>query len=213
MNSTAPATGPAARPGSSRPGVLRPVTAVLRAPFTRRAWAEFGYAIIGLPLAIAGFAFTVATLAAGAALTLTVIGILVGLTLVAVSSLGARSLGGVNRGLARRLLGVRVAAPPPFRPQPGLIAWVRSALTDAAGWRARAYLVLKLPVSVLSGFVAAYFWLGGLVYLTYPLWWQIFHQVAVHVDGVTQPEPSHQPGPVRQRPYPDVARHLPGDPR
>lgn len=195
MSGTAPATGPATRPGGSRPGVPRPVAAVLRAPFTRRARAELGYAIIGLPLAIAGFAFTVATLAAGAALTLTVIGILVGLPLVAVSSLGARGLGGVNRGLARRLLGVRVAAPPPFRPQPGLIVWVRSALTDAAGWRARAYLVLKLPVSVLSGFVAAYFWLGGLAYLTYPLWWQIFHRVAVHVNGVTQPDPVTNPGP------------------
>ena len=73
--------------------------------------------------------------------------------------------------------------------------WVRSALTDAVGWRARAYLVLKLPVSVLSGFVAAYFWLGGLVYLTYPLWWQIFHQVAVHVGGVTQPDRVTNPGP------------------
>jgi signal transduction histidine kinase len=195
MSGTAPVTGTATRPGGSRPGVPRPVAAVLRAPFTRRARAELGYAIIGLPLAIAGFAFTVATLAAGAALTLTVIGILVGLPLVAVSSLGARGLGGVNRGLARRLLGVRVAAPPPFRPQPGFIVWVRSALTDAAGWRARAYLVLKLPVSVLSGFVAAYFWLGGLAYLTYPLWWQIFHQVAVHVDGVTQPDPVTNPGP------------------
>ena len=212
MSGTAPVTGPATRPGGSRPGVPGPVAAVLRAPFTRRAWAEFGYAMAGLPLGVAGFAFTVATLAAGAALTLTVLGILVGLPLLAVSSLGARGLGAVNRGLARRLLGVRVAAPPPFRPQPGLIVWVRSALTDAASWRARAYLVLKLPVSVLSGFVAAYFWLGGLAYLTYPLWWQIFHQVSVHVDGVTQPEPSHHAGPVRQRPYPDLARYLPGDP-
>ena len=195
MSGTAPVTGTATRPGGSRPGVPRPVAAVLRAPFTRRAWAELGYAMAGLPLGAAGFAFTVATLAAGAALTLTVIGILVGLPLLAVSSLGARALGAVNRGLARRLLGVRVAAPPPFRPQPGFIVWVRSALTDAAGWRARAYLVLKLPVSVLSFFVAAYFWLGGLCYLTFPLWWQIFHQVAVHVGGVTQPDPVTTPGP------------------
>ena len=169
MSGTAPATGTATRPGGSRPGVPGPVAAVLRAPFTRRAWAELGYAMAGLPLGVA-VAFTVATLAAGAALTFTVLGILVGLPLIAVSSLGARGLGAVNRGLARRLLGVRVAAPPPFRPQPGLIVWVRSALADAAGWRARAYLVLKLPVSVLSGFVAAYFWLGGLAYLTFPIW-------------------------------------------
>jgi hypothetical protein len=190
MSSTAPVTGPAARPSGTGP-----VAAVLRAPFTRHARAELGYAMGVLPLGVAGFAFTVATLAAGAALTLTVIGILAGPPLVAASSLGARGLGAANRGLARRLLGLRVAAPPPFCPQPGLIGWVRSALTDAPGWRARAYLVLKLPVSVLSFFVAAYFWLGGLGYLTYPLWWQIFHQVAVHVGGVTSPDPVTTPGP------------------
>ena len=190
MSSAAPATGHAARPGGTGP-----VAAILRTPFTRRARAELGYAIADLPLGVTGFAFTVATLAAGTALTLTVIGILAGPPLVAASSLGARALGTANRGLARRLLGRRVAAPPPFRPQPGLIGWVRSALTDAASWRARAYLVLKLPVSVLSFFVAAYFWLGGLGYLTYPLWWQIFHQVAVHVGGVTTPDPVTTPGP------------------
>jgi signal transduction histidine kinase len=195
MSSTAPVTGPATRPGGSRPGAPGPVVRVLRAPFTRRAWAEFGYAIVGLPLAIAGFAFTVATLAAGAGLTLTGIGLLIGLPLVAVSSLGATGLGAASRWLARRLLGVRVAAPPPFRPQPGLVGWVWSALTDAASWRARAYLVLKLPVSLLSCFVAAYFWLGGLAYLTYPLWWEIFHRVVIHVDGVTRPDPVTTPGP------------------
>jgi signal transduction histidine kinase len=194
MSSTAPVTAPAGRAGGSRPAGGGPVTRVLRAPFTRRAWAEFAYAIAGLPLGIAGFAFTVATLAAGAGLTLTVTGILVGPPLAAASSLGARGLGAANRGLARGLLGVRVAAPPPFRPQPGLIGWIRSALTDAAAWRARAYLVLKLPVSVLSAFVAAYFWLGGLGYLTYPIWWEIFHQITIHKDGVTRPDPVTTPG-------------------
>jgi signal transduction histidine kinase len=194
MSSMDPVTAPATRPGGSRPGGAGLVARVLRAPFTRRAWAEFAYAIAGLPLGIAGFAFTVATLAAGAGLTLTVIGILVGPPLVAASSLGARGLGAANRALARGLLGVQVAAPPPFRPQPGLIGWIRSALTDAAAWRARAYLVLKLPVSVLSAFAAAYFWLGGLSYLTYPIWWEIFHQITIRKDGVTRPDPVTTPG-------------------
>ena len=41
-------TGPAASP----------LGRVLQAPFTRRAWAELGYAMAGLPLGAAGFAFT-----------------------------------------------------------------------------------------------------------------------------------------------------------
>jgi len=47
--------------GPARPAVAR----ILREPFTRRAWAELGYAIISGPLAVAGFAFTVGTLLAG----------------------------------------------------------------------------------------------------------------------------------------------------
>jgi signal transduction histidine kinase len=168
---------------------------ILRAPFTRRAWAELGYALVGLPLGIAGFVFTVATLAIGTGLSFTVIGLLIGPPLVAASSLGARRLGTAHRGLARRLLGLRVGTPAPFRPRPGPIGWIVSALTDAPAWRARGYLVLKLPVAVLSGFVAAYFWLGGIAYLTYPLWWQIFHGVAIHADGVTYPDPVTNPGP------------------
>jgi signal transduction histidine kinase len=191
MSSMASSTGPVTRPGSAE--VVR---SVLRGPFTRRARAEFGYAVAGLPLGVAGFAFTVATLAAGAGLTLTVIGILVGLPVAAASSLGARALGAASRGLARPLLGMRVAGPPPFCPQPGLTGWVWSALTDPASWRARAYLVLKLPVSVLGALVAAYFWLGGLGYLTYPIWWAIFHQIPIRVDGVSQPDPVTMPGPV-----------------
>jgi hypothetical protein len=50
------------------------------------------------------------------------------------------------------LLGLRVA-PPPLHPAPGVLGWIRAGLTDPVGWRASAYLVLKLPVSVLSSAV------------------------------------------------------------
>jgi len=182
----------AGRPASGRgPGQAR----LLREPFTRRAWAELGYALVCLPLAVAGFVFAVGTLVLGTALTLTITGVVIGPLLVAASSRGVRGLGSASRYLARRLLGIRVAAPPPPQRKPGVLGWFWSALGDRVAWRARGYLALKLPVSVLGGYVAGWFWLGGLAYLTYPLWWEIFHNVSYHAGGVTHPDPVTNPGP------------------
>jgi hypothetical protein len=181
--------------GRQAGGRWRGAAGLLKEPFTRRAWAELGYAFACLPLALAGFVFGIGTLVLGAALTLTIVGIVLGPLLVAASTAGVRGLGSANRALARRLLGIHVAAPPPARPEPGAFGWFKSALSDPAAWRARAYLALKLPVSVFCGYVAGYFWLGGLVYLTYPLWWEIFHNVSFHADGVTHPDPVTNPGP------------------
>jgi signal transduction histidine kinase len=178
--------------GPARPAVGR----ILREPFTRRAWAELGYAIISGPLAVAGFAFTAGTLLAGAGLSLTVGGLLIGVPLVAASTFGVRRLGWASRAVARRLLGERVPAPPPLRPVPGVAGWLRSTLGDGPGWRARGYLVLKLPVGLLGLLVAGWFWLGGLAYLTFPIWWEIAHRIPITVDGVRHPDPVTNPGPV-----------------
>jgi signal transduction histidine kinase len=181
----------------SQPRPTRPtVGRILREPFTRRARAELGYAIISGPLAVAGFAFTAATLLAGAGLSLTVGGLLIGVPLVAASTFGARWLGSASRATAGRLLGERVPAPPPLRPEAGVAGWLRSTLGDGPGWRARGYLVLKLPVGLLGLLVAGWFWLGGLVYLTYPAWWEIAHGIPITVDGVRHPDPVTNPGPV-----------------
>ena len=193
------------RHGGFLPGGWADGTA-LRELFTRRAGAGSLYAIVGLPLGLAGFLFTVMTLGIGAYAALTV----VGLPLIGLSTVGARRLGALHRRLARRLLGVRIPEPPPLRPQPGIVAWTRSALTDAVGWRARAYLLLKLPVSALGCFAALFLWVGGLYYVTYPLWWTIFH-------GFThRPSWSARAVPVLAGPLPfgrieflNLAQHLP----
>jgi len=155
------------------PAGLRPaggaVTRFLRTPFTRRSWAEFGYATAALPLGIAGFVFVVASLYVGVLLAITFFG----LPLIAASSYGARGLGAVNRGAARRLLGLRVAAPARFVPKPGFLGWIQSGLRDAVAWRARAYLLLKLPTGILSFCTAVTFRLGSLIYIFSPLLWKV----------------------------------------
>ncbi len=171
MRGAAPVTNapadPSGRPGSSRAN--RSVRGLLREPFTRRAWAELLYAVTALPVAIAGFAFIVASLYAGVLLAITFLG----LPLIAASSLGARYLGSVNRRMADRLLGLRVTAPARFSPRPGFLGWVQSGLRDPVAWRARAYLLLKFPVAVLTFTVAVGLRMYALFYVASPLLWNL----------------------------------------
>ena len=157
------------------PRVWSALARLVREPFTRRAWTELAYATISLPLAIAGFVFTAGTLAVGTGMSFSVTGILVGPPLIAVTTLAVRHMGAFWRDRARQMLGLRVAEPAPFRPLPGVIGWLRSCLTDPVGWRARAYLVVKLPVSVLGISVAVGTRLFALECLIFPLLAELNH--------------------------------------
>jgi signal transduction histidine kinase len=163
---------------SWRQDVLR----ALREPFTRRATRERRYAALSFLLAIPGFVLVAVAVIVGLGLSLSFAGMAVGLPLLAVSLLGARKLGTANRRLAGRMLGQQVAPPPPPPPpprQPGAVGWIRAALGDSAGWRACAYLVLKLPVATLAAVVSSWLFVYGIPYLTFPLWWEVLHQLGV----------------------------------
>ncbi len=143
------------------------VGVALRSPLTRRAWTEILYVLAAAPIALVGFFFAVAAPALGVAFSLTFIG----LPLIGLSVLGARGFGALHRRLARRLLGVTVAAPARFRAAPGFLGWLSAALGDGTGWRAIAYLVVKLPLALLGLGVVAFFWVEGLIGLCYPVLW------------------------------------------
>jgi signal transduction histidine kinase len=154
----------ATTPASSR----RRLNVVLRAPISRRTWAEALYAIATAPLAVAGFVFVVLSFLASIVLSVTFVGV----PLLALGGLAARRIGSVHRALARALLHEQVADPGRFVPGPGFFGWMQSALRDAASWRARAYLLVKFPLAVVTCYVAALLWGEGLLWLTYPIWWQ-----------------------------------------
>jgi signal transduction histidine kinase len=147
----------------------------LGAPFTVRAWAEAAYCLLGFPLAVAGFVPVVVLLALGAGLTVSLVGAVLGLLLV-VGALGlARGLAATHRGLAGGLLGERVAVPAGARPVGGVSARLDARLRDAVGWRAVAYVLVRLPVAAF-GMYAVLWWATGLVNLLAPVRWAVFSQ-------------------------------------
>jgi signal transduction histidine kinase len=91
-----------------------PLVRMLKAPFTRRAWAELAYALATVPLAAVSVAFALPTLYNG--------------ILWPVSAPVVRKLAAAHRFLAWRLLGERVPAPSPLRGIP----LVRVRTADAA---------------------------------------------------------------------------------
>jgi signal transduction histidine kinase len=179
--------------GSFRRGLRR----ALREPFTRRTWRECLNACVSLSVAIPLFAFTAVAVAAGLALSVS----FAGLPLLALSLRTARRLGAACRRLANRELAPRaeqppllrrkqerrIEAPPPFRSQPGFVGWIRSSLTDPVGWRACAYLLLKLPIALIGGIGLIYIAAWGVGYSTFPVWWELIHQLAAHGDTVQVP--------------------------
>jgi signal transduction histidine kinase len=186
--STATPLGPAR-------AAARAAVAVVRAPFTGRARRDFVFCVAELPflfpLPLAGLPAALALLwllaqvshsspsvlyplAAG------LIALCVPLLLVATSA--ARGVGSLWRALAGRLLGERVAPPQPRSRRDGTIT---GRLSDGAGWRAVAYLLVKVPVAALALY-AVFFWVAGLVNLSYPFWWLSFrnHPPSVHLSPV-----------------------------
>jgi signal transduction histidine kinase len=173
----------------------------MRAPFTRRALGELLFCLIGaasavgflgVPGALFGLAWVVTRLAAGAGRSgqppvgigfLAALVALLALLLLATRL--ARALGAAQRGLAARLLGEKVAKPPPVRPSRGLFGWLGAGLRDGPGWRAVAYVLLRPPVAVFAGY-AVFCWVAGLINLSYPFWWRSFrnHPPDVHLDPV-----------------------------
>jgi signal transduction histidine kinase len=143
-----------------------PATRLLTEPIRRRAWAELLFAVLGLPIGVIGAAFTVVTLLASTGLLITFIG----LPLLAASGLASRWLGSVVRGLANRLVGAGIPAPQPFRRNPGLFGWLGSCVKDGTAWRARVYLLLKLPLGMATAVAAMVFWAYGLGGVTYAIW-------------------------------------------
>ncbi|WP_425831452.1 sensor domain-containing protein [Streptomyces fractus] len=137
-----------------------------RAPFAGATYREIGYAITSLPVAIAGFVFAVTMFSLGVS-TLVV---WIGLPVLAGALAGARGLGAAERGRARALLGLDVAAP--SAPRAGL----RGRLADAAGWKALLFHTVMFPWRVLSFVLSVTFLVTGWVVALFPTYSWVFHR-------------------------------------
>ncbi|MBI9114807.1 sensor domain-containing protein [Sanguibacter sp. YZGR15] len=158
-----------AQAGLRRRRAVRPLEDVgfWRGPFSARTWRELGFLLVVMPWSVVGAVYVVVMIALTAGLLVTVVGagfVLGGMVL------GARGLGALDRGLARGMLRADIASPPAFRPRRGLWGSIWAMVSDGAGWRAVAFLVLQFLLSLATLPLALTFLVTPLGAITHWIW-------------------------------------------
>ncbi|MFW2513043.1 sensor histidine kinase [Demequina sp. SO4-13] len=125
-----------------------------------RTWREITYLLLGLPVAIVWFTYTVTMYLASVALAV----IWIGVAIAAVVQWTLRPIGDFERATANSLLGADIAEPPPrlYRlREPGKAPtltgagnWGFALLHDSQGWRTLAWLMMRIVLGPV-GFVLA----------------------------------------------------------
>ncbi|HEY6470825.1 MAG TPA: sensor domain-containing protein [Candidatus Dormibacteraeota bacterium] len=123
------------------------------------------YALVGLPTAALSFVFVVLSTLAGLALIVT----LLGLPLIALGGIGAIAIGRLYIALAAKILGQPIAVERSQHAPPGFLGWLQARLLYSRAWRARLYLLLKLPVAAGTLYVTALLSTNAVLALLYPI--------------------------------------------
>ncbi|PXX65281.1 signal transduction histidine kinase [Nocardia tenerifensis] len=158
----------------------RVARAVLRAPFQARAWKELVYVFTVFVLGCLAVAYMYLGWGGGLAISLTIIGV----PILAVILLGGRTWARIYRALAKDLLDAQLTPPPPFRPEPGLIGFVKGAFTDRASWRAALYLLAQAVLGVVVGWLVLLLVATAAFIALSPIPWVLFHPPNVDSQGV-----------------------------
>ncbi|MEV7600553.1 sensor domain-containing protein [Kitasatospora sp. NPDC089797] len=142
-----------------------------RAPFSGHYYREVGYVLTGLPMAIVGFAVSIALFCFGLGTVVTVLGLPV---LAGLTSAG-RGLGLAELVRVRGLLALDVPAPAPVRQvRPGAWGAITARLADGAGWKAALYQVVMFPWAVFSFTMTLVFLVLGWAMALYPVYHWVF---------------------------------------
>ena len=136
-----------------------------------RTYLRIVYLLLALPLGVVEFTFLVTALSFGFGTAITLIGIP-----VLVGTVWAwRWLAQFERGLIGRLIGVEI--PTPYRPDPPEASWWKrlgARLADPATWKDLAFLLLQLPLGVVSFSIVVAVIGGGLRLLFAPALPELF---------------------------------------
>jgi signal transduction histidine kinase len=143
---------------------------VLTEPFALSTWAESVNALISpwTTLVLSTVMVVLITVGVSGAVTF------FGIPVIALALGWSRLAGMFERARGRWLLGIDVTGPAPLAPRGnGLLRWLWGTLTDSAGWRALAYLIVQPFVAVLVAVVTFGAWSAALAELTSPLWFHL----------------------------------------
>jgi signal transduction histidine kinase len=139
-----------------------------RRTYGPRCWKELLFSILGLPLGMAGFVFVTVSSFASVLLAVTFLGF----PILYVALLMDRWVGIAYRWLARMLLDLDLPEPPPRAHRRGFLAAFGAGLGDTVAWRARAYQLVRFPLSLMTFTAAVAPWGYGIWLSSYALWYR-----------------------------------------
>ncbi|MEV0483340.1 sensor domain-containing protein [Streptomyces sp. NPDC050508] len=157
------------------------------ATFGRRALKAVLYGVIAFPLALVGFFLTLVGLAFGGALSVTTLG----LWLLAATVRGSLALGALQRGLARRLLGLEIEQPSAGDGGKGVLGWRRGILLDRTGWRAVGCALLTPFTAVFAYAAVVIGYVYGVLFTLHPLLKRWNYNTVHTTDGTTHHSSTH----------------------
>jgi signal transduction histidine kinase len=126
---------------------LEPIGRLLHPIVESRTYLRILYLLLALPLGVIEFSFLVTAISFGFGTAVTLIGI----PILIATVWAWRWIAQLERGLIGRLVGVEI--PSPYRPDPEGGRWWRriaARLADPATWKDLAFLLLQLPLGILS---------------------------------------------------------------
>jgi signal transduction histidine kinase len=136
-----------------------------------QTWLNVAYVLLAFPTGLAYFIVLVVGISVGAALAVLIVGL--GILIVTLSAW--RAMAGIERGLARGLLGVPIPQPADRRDLP-LADRVSRWLRDPVTWKSLVFVALKFPLGIVSlaatgflGFVALVMLFAPLIVLITPV--------------------------------------------
>jgi signal transduction histidine kinase len=110
-----------------------------------QTWLNVAYLLLAFPTGLAYFIVLVVGLATGVGLAVVVVGI----AILLVTLWAWRAMAGIERGLARALLGVSIAQPADRRGLP-LTDRVARWLRDPVTWKSLVFVALKFPLGIVT---------------------------------------------------------------
>jgi signal transduction histidine kinase len=126
---------------------LEPIGRLLHPIVESRTYLRILYLLLALPLGVIEFSFLVTAISFGFGTAVTLIGI----PILIATVWAWRWIAQLERSLIGRLVGVEI--PSPYRPDPEGGRWwkrIAARLADPATWKDLAFLLLQLPLGILS---------------------------------------------------------------
>ncbi len=143
----AAAGDPAAPAGPIGSGLGRSARVFFGVIARRQTWLNVLYMLLAFPLGTMYFVILITGLSLGLGLAILWVGIPI---LLVVAGLWW-AFAALERLLARGLLGIDCGfAPRPWENEPGLLGKLRAHFTDSSTWRDLAFVLLKLPLGIMS---------------------------------------------------------------